>query len=297
MRGGAYVPTDNVLPGEIEGFARRKLPGDGLTIDGLVGGSGPPLLLLHGYPQTRMAWRAVALRLASHFTVVVPDLRGYGRSDKPTDDEAHQTYSKRAMARDQIAAMSALGFPCFFVAGHDRGARVAYRLALDEPEAVKRLCVIDIIPTADVIDAGAAAAINFFHWTFLAQPFPLPERILEGRTDAFLKYLFAKWTAPEFRFAPGCRITFIASWIQPASMLLAPITVLLGRSIAFTTWRVGDDERSLSRCSFSGASMVRWGRALRSMFGVSGLKRAAEERCLAGILCLKRPRTRRRASC
>ncbi len=136
--------------GLIEGFERRRTPGHQVEIDALVGGSGPPLLLLHGYPQTRLVWKCIAPRLASHFTLVMPDLRGYGRSAKPEGDPEHTRYAKRTMALDQVATMRALGFERFSVAGHDRGARVAYRLALDHPESVDRLAVLDIIPTAEV---------------------------------------------------------------------------------------------------------------------------------------------------
>lgn len=165
-----------------------------------------------------MIWRTIALELVSDFTLVIPDLRGYGRSDKPSDDAAHQTYSKRVMALDQIATMSALGFDRFCVAGHDRGGRVAYRLALDRPEAVERLAVIDIVPTADVFAAGLAAGMNLFHWSFLAQPFPLPEQLLEGRTDIFLKHLFARWTKPGFEFNPEAMLDYLACARDPASI-------------------------------------------------------------------------------
>ena len=132
------MPSATIPDGLIDGFERRRLPGDGVEIDALVGGSGPPLLLLHGYPQTRVMWSAVAPALAERFTVVVPDLRGYGRSGKPEGDAAHTVYSKRVMAQDQIATMRALGFERFAVAGHDRGARVGYRLALDHPGGGER---------------------------------------------------------------------------------------------------------------------------------------------------------------
>lgn len=204
--------------GLIEGFTRHRLPGDGLCIDALIGGSGPPLLLLHGYPQTRLAWRGVAPLLAKHFTVVVPDLRGYGRSDKPMGDAAHTLYSKRQMGRDQLASMGALGFNRFMVAGHDRGARVAYRLALDAPHAVECLAVIDIVPTLEVFEAGANAIMSLFHWTFLAQPAPLPEILLTGRTDEFLLYLFQRWAARGFRFDPESLADYLECSRNPAAL-------------------------------------------------------------------------------
>jgi haloacetate dehalogenase len=200
------------------GLERRRLPGDGIEVDALVGGSGPPLLLLHGYPQTRMVWRGVAAQLMNHFTLVIPDLRGYGRSDKPRDDPANQTYSKRTMARDQMATMAALGYRRFSVAGHDRGGRVAYRLALDHPEAVERLAVIDIVPTAQVFDAGMPVAMGLFHWAFLAQPYPLPERMLEASGDLFATHLFERWAAPGFRFDPVVLQDYLACMAQPESI-------------------------------------------------------------------------------
>lgn len=187
------------MSGIIEGLDRVTLPGDGVEIDALVGGEGPPLLLLHGYPQTRMAWHAMAPSLMRDYTLVIPDLRGYGRSGKPAGDNDHKLYSKRQMARDQAIAMNALGFKCFFVAGHDRGGRVAYRLALDMPEAVRAVAVLDIVPTLDVFEASAAGWMGMFHWSFLAQPYPLPETLLNGRSDEFLEWLLQRWTATGWR--------------------------------------------------------------------------------------------------
>lgn len=204
--------------GLIEGFSRRVLPGDGIHIDALVGGSGPPVLLLHGYPQTRMAWHAVAPVLARRFTVVVPDLRGYGRSDKPAGDAAHLLYSKRQMARDQLATMAALGFERFMVAGHDRGGRVAYRLALDAPHAVSRLAVIDILPTADVFEGGPDSAMKLFHWFLLAQPHPLPETLINGRSDEFLAWLFERWAGPGWRPHPAAWADALESFRDPATV-------------------------------------------------------------------------------
>jgi len=150
------------------------------------GGSGPPLLLLHGHPQTHVMWHAIASSLAERFTVVAPDLRGYGDSSKPPTSETHEPYSKRAMAKDQRELMRLLGFDRFSVCGHDRGARCAYRLALDQPEAVDRLAVLDVVPTGDVFRlANADFGLAYWHWFFLAQPFDLPERMIGANPDAF----------------------------------------------------------------------------------------------------------------
>lgn len=205
--------------GLIEGFERRRLPGDGVTIDALVGGSGPPLLLLHGYPQTRRLWRAVAPRLAERFTLVIPDLRGYGRSDKPPGDEAHETYAKRTMARDQVAVMKALGYDRFAVAGHDRGARVTYRLALDHPDVVTRLAILDIIPTyAMWANATAASAMGGYHWYMLAQPYPLPETLIGGNPDFYLRHCIQSWAAPGFVFDESDVADYVGCFSDPSAI-------------------------------------------------------------------------------
>ena len=129
-----------------EGFTRKQISTSGATINLVQGGNGPPLLLLHGYPQTHVLWHKMAPLLARDFTVVAPDLRGYGDSGKPAGDPAHATYAKRAMAQEQVEVMQALGFETFRVMGHDRGARVAHRLTLDHPQCVQRLVLLDIIP-------------------------------------------------------------------------------------------------------------------------------------------------------
>jgi haloacetate dehalogenase len=154
---------------------RIEVATDAGTIAAWVGGNGPPLLLLHGYPQTRMMWHAVAPRLAGAWTVVVPDLRGYGESGTPVPSPDGATHSKREMARDQLALMSALGCARFDVVGHDRGARVAHRLALDAPNAVTRVAVLDVLPTRTLLrqtDLGFATA--YWHWFFLLQQGGLP---------------------------------------------------------------------------------------------------------------------------
>src|SRR5688572_17121425 len=148
-------------------------------------GSGPPVLLLHGFPQTHLMWRGVAPLLARRFTVVCADLRGYGRSGCPLSTADHAPYAKRAMARDMVAVMEQLGFPRFSVAGHDRGGRVAYRLALDHPDRIERLAVLDVLPTGTVWErADAKFALAYWPWSLLAQPEPLPERLIAAAADA-----------------------------------------------------------------------------------------------------------------
>src|SRR3712207_4692441 len=168
------------LPGTFEALRLSQVPAGDVTLRVRDGGSGPPLLLLHGYPETHLAWGLVAGELARDFTVVAPDLRGYGDSSKPAAVPGHESYGKRAMADDCIALMRGLGFTSFDVVGHDRGGRVTYRMALDHPEVVRRLTVMDVIPTGEVwARADDRFALGYWHWAFLAQPHPVPERLIE----------------------------------------------------------------------------------------------------------------------
>jgi haloacetate dehalogenase len=168
------------------GFEERDLPTPRGIVHARVGGEGPPLLILHGYPQTHLMWHAVAPALAGRFTVVAADLPGYGRSFRPEPADGHVPHSKRAFAADLVAAMAELGQTAFAVAGHDRGGRVAYRMALDHPEAVTRLMVLDIVPTGEIwARADASFALGYWHWAFLAQPAPFPERFALADPDGF----------------------------------------------------------------------------------------------------------------
>jgi haloacetate dehalogenase len=168
-------------------------------------GSGSPILLLHGFPQTHLMWRSVAPMLARHFTVVCPDLRGYGRSGCPVSTPDHAPYAKRAMAQDMVIVMEQLGFARFSVAGHDRGGRVAYRMALDHPQRVDRLAVLDILPTATVWDrADARFALAYWPWSLLAQPEPLPERILAVAPEAIVDDALGGWGSPSLYFPRRC---------------------------------------------------------------------------------------------
>ena len=178
-----------MITGLFPNLHQRRVAVSGAEIDLVVGGSGPPLLLLHGYPQTKAMWHKVAPRLAEDFTVVVADLRGYGDSSKPEGAPDHFTYSKRAMAQDQVEVMEALGFERFMVAGHDRGGRVTHRMALDHRERVERAAVLDIVPTHKLFSTvNQAVATGYYHWFFLIQPYDLPERLIGNDPDYYLKH-------------------------------------------------------------------------------------------------------------
>ena len=179
-------------------------------------GSGPPLLLLHGFPQTHLMWRGVAPLLARDFTVVCADLRGYGRSGCPPSDGDHAPYAKRAIAAEMVEVMHRLGFARFAVAGHDRGGRVAYRMALDHPASVDKLAVLDILPTGTSWQlADARLALAFWPWSLLAQPAPLPERILATAAEAVVDNALDAWGTPSSVFPPEVRAAYIDALRDP----------------------------------------------------------------------------------
>jgi len=170
------------------GFKTGTFEGSGATINYVTGGSGSPLLLLHGYPENHLMWRKVAPRLADSFTLVVADLRGYGDSSKPAGGGDHSAYSKRTMAQDQVELMLRLGFPKFAVVGHDRGGRVAHRMARDHRDAVTRLAVLDIIPTYTLYHSvNKEVATAYYHWFFLIQPEPFPETLIGNSVEFYLR--------------------------------------------------------------------------------------------------------------
>lgn len=181
-----------------DGFDAHEHTLGGVRLFARHGGrrDGPPLLLLHGFPQTHAIWHRVAQALADHFFLVMPDLRGYGRSSKPAGDADHANYSKRAMAADMVALMRSLGHARFGLAGHDRGGRVAHRLALDHPQAVSRLALLDIAPTLDMYEhTELRFATAYYHWFFLIQPAPLPERLIGGDPRFTLHWSLGGWGA------------------------------------------------------------------------------------------------------
>jgi haloacetate dehalogenase len=185
-----------------DGFASTRLPVGGTSINVVYGGTGPPVLLLHGYPQTHTIWHRVAPALAEHFTVVCPDLRGYGDSAKPPSDSTHEPYSKRVMAQDQLEVMRKLGHAQFALVGHDRGARVARRLALDHGAAVSKLALLDIVPTRTIyasLDKDRATSV--WRYFFLIQPAPLPERLIGADPGYYLHWTLNEWAGTKDVFS------------------------------------------------------------------------------------------------
>ena len=200
-----------------DGFTTKQIKTEETTINLVQGGSGYPILLLHGYPETHACWHQVAPILAEHFTVICPDLRGYGDSTKPLSDSEHLAYSKRVMAQDQVDVMRSLGFEQFAVVGHDRGARVAHRMALDHARNVIRLVLLDIVPTytafANVNKEMATAAFN---WFFSIQPDELPERLI-GRDPAFyLQWCLDHWTGTKGNLAKEAIAEYIRCFDEAA---------------------------------------------------------------------------------
>lgn len=203
----------------LRGFREARLETEGGAIHLRHAGSGPPLLLLHGYPQTHVMWHAVAPALADRYHVVCPDLRGYGESAKPDSTPDHAPYSKRAMARDMVQVMARLGHEAFAVAGHDRGARVAHRMALDHPGKVARLCVMDIAPTYHMLmNADRHFAAGYYHWFFLIQPDGFPERMIGADPAWFLKETLKRWGGPAAAFDDRAVAEYIRCFSDPAAI-------------------------------------------------------------------------------
>ncbi|MBY0337024.1 MAG: alpha/beta hydrolase [Acetobacteraceae bacterium] len=202
-----------------DGFALQTREVDGMAVRFRRGGSGPPLLLLHGNPQTHAMWHRVAPVLARRFTVIAADIRGYGASAKPAVSADHAAYAKREMARDALGLMRALGFPRFQLVAHDRGARVAHRLALDAPEAVERLCLMDIVPTLHHFErADMAFAMGYYHWFWLAQPHPGPETLIRQDVETWFDIHTSREPKDRSFFHPEARADYLAALRRPGTV-------------------------------------------------------------------------------
>lgn len=202
-------------------FHEQRFAVNGTEIACWIHGSGPPLLLLHGYPQTHLMWHKIADRLAANFSLVVPDLRGYGDSGKPASgpDVRHEPYSKRAMASDQIGVMEGLGYENFAVCGHDRGGRVAHRMALDHPARVSRLAVLDIVPTYKIYtETDRGIAEDYYHWFFLIQPFDYPERMIGHDVAYYLGKKMGKYSFGDSVFTDEVMAEYLRCFSDPATI-------------------------------------------------------------------------------
>ena len=201
------------------GFTQHRISTSGAEINLRRGGEGPPVLLLHGYPQTHVCWHRVAPILARRFTVVCPDLRGYGDSSKPPTAPDHAPYSKRTMAQDMVEIMAQLGFSRFAVVGHDRGGRVSYRMALDHSHVVTKLATLDIVPTYTTwVRMQMARGLSTYHWFFLAQPDWLPERLIGGDPAYYLKEKLRRWSRNADAFPPDIVAEYVRCFSDPATI-------------------------------------------------------------------------------
>jgi haloacetate dehalogenase len=201
------------------GFERQVAEVNGTKINYVHGGSGPALLLLHGHPQTHVIWHKVAAALAQHFTVIAADLRGYGDSGKPAGLPDHSNYSKRVMGQDQIDLMASLGFDNFYLMGHDRGGRVAYRMALDHPAAIRKLVLLDIAPTLAMYEQTSLEfATAYYHWFFLIRPAPFPETLLSSHPEDYLKHTIGGRSAGLKPFTPEAYAEYLRCLRDPATI-------------------------------------------------------------------------------
>ena len=255
-----------------EGFSHRRIALDECELSVTIGGAGPPLLLLHGYPQTRAAWHAVAPRLAAQFTLIIPDLPGYGASKGPPPEE--ENYSKRRMARIMRDLVQALGQDRIFVAGHDRGARICFRMALDHPELIRALAPIDIVPTLDACEAmDWKAALKSYHWPFLAQPAPLPERLIGHDPDFYIHHLLTRWAGDRNSLSPEAVEEYVRCFRDPAVIAATCADYRAGMGIDLEHDRADRDSGRRIRCPVHAI----WGRRYLSSTPLTAWRRWADQ--------------------
>ena len=250
----------------LEAFAERRINAGEAEIHLRMGGKGPPLLLLHGYPQTHVIWHRVAPILARDFTLVMPDLRGYGRSTGPAPDAEHLGHSKRAMALDMVAVMAALGFERFGLAGHDRGGRVGYRLCLDHPQRVTGYAALDIVPTLEVWEEmDADRALATYHWQFLAVPPPIPERLIGADPELYFTHLLRRWAGRFDSLDPEAVAAYVAQFQDPRVIAATCEDYRAGAGIDRTHDRADRDAGRKIACPV----LALWGRGYKASASAS----------------------------
>lgn len=239
-----------------EGFDTRRIPVGDATLSVRLGGAGDPLILLHGFPQTGVTWHRIAPVLAERFRVVIPDLPGYGDSDKPAPDPVHARYSKRRLAADIVGLADALGIGRFALVGHDRGARVGYRLCLDHPGRVRRFVSVDVIPTLDVwAQMDADKAIGTFHWPFLAAPEPIPEDTIGADPRRFFGHLLDLWARDPSALTPQARDAYLRQYDDPAAIAAACADYRAGATVDWAHDKADRDAGRKIACPV----LVLWG--------------------------------------
>ena len=265
-----------------ENFERKQIETSGGTINLVAGGEGPPLLLLHGYPETHVMWHRVAPELAQTFTVVAPDLRGYGDSSKPPGGDGHAAYAKRAMAQDGVEVMRELGFERFAVVGHDRGARVAYRMALDHPGAVLKLALLDILPTHEVYrTVNRLIATAYFHWFFLIQPYDFPERLIGADPVYFYRTLLGRWSGVGLDvFSEEALAEYLRCFSDPATIHASCEDYRAGASIDYA-----HDEADLGKRKIACPTLALHGRFIARLSPLEVWKQWADDVTAVELPC------------
>lgn len=240
----------------LPGFERRFISVDGKDVLAVVGGEGPPLLMLHGDPQTHLCWHTTAPRLAERFTVVLTDIRGRGETHKPPATPDHSFYSKRSMAAEQLSSMQSLGFSKFSLVGHDRGARVARRLALDHPDAVEQLVVMDVIPALDFYErSNAEIAQDYFYFFFLTQQSPLPEQLISGNPKSFMRQILLGISEDSVPYEPTALERYLDASTTPEAIVAMCECFRAGWSVD----RLHDAEDRKSERKITCPTLVMWG--------------------------------------
>jgi haloacetate dehalogenase len=237
-----------------DGFDEFDIRTSQTTIHGVRGGSGPPILLLHGIPETHLMWHRVAPALAERYTVVATDLRGYGASGKPPSTPDHEPYRMRVIAADQVEVMAALGVDRFAVVGHDRGARCAYRMALDHPATVSHLAVLDIVPTGEAYArADGAFSLGYWVWSFLAAAEPVPETLIAAAPQALVDHMLDSWSDVPDAFPDWARAAYVSAFTDPAT-----VHAICEEYRAAATLDVADDEADRGRRQIECPTLVLW---------------------------------------